>query len=503
MQMTVSETKPYFGKIILLLLLSVGFFLGFKAVLPEHLFPEQKDGGNNNQENVLVDNLLLEAISSDSTAVQEENDQKDDEGNVVSVDSTTIVDEVELVNDPTLTVEGYKNLSRFYAKLQKLEKTKKGRVRIAYFGDSMNDGDFIVQDVRREFQETYGGHGVGFVAITSLSAGARYSVAHQHSKNWKTQAFINVKKPQGAFGISGQVFFGNDTTATYWVRYKAQGAKYLTQLYKPTLFYGRANNAKGYITIEDENKETVTKELSPEKLLNTIQLASGDPKSLKINFNHVDSIPIYGVSFDDGQGVHIDNFSLRGNSGLPLSMFNPALMNAFNRELNYDLIVLQYGANVLSQKVESYGWYERGMTRSLENLRKCFPNADILIISTADKATKIDGEMQTDPATTLLLNAQKRYARKNNAGFVNLYSLMGGKGSMIQWVDNNLAAKDYTHFSASGSKRIAKYIYNEINKGYTLYKKEANTGAGISEQTGEESDEKTTIKKDSTEVVSE
>lgn len=498
--MTVSETNPYFGKIVLLLFLSVGFFLGFKAVLPEHLFPEQ-ESGKDDQENVIIDNLLLEAISSDSTAVNDENTQEDDDNNTTFIDSTAVIDEKEIVNDPTLTVEGYKSLSRFYAKLQKLEKTKKGKVRIAYFGDSMNDGDFIVQDVRREFQETYGGQGVGFVAITSLSAGARYSVAHQHSKNWKTQAFINVKKPLGSFGISGQVFFGNDTTATYWVRYKAQGAKFLTQLYKPTLFYGKSNNTKGYITIEDEGKETITKELLPTKLLNAVQLTSGDPKSLKISFNQIDSIPIYGVSFDDGQGVHIDNFSLRGNSGLPLSMFNVGLMNAFNREFNYDLIVLQYGANVLSQKVESYGWYERGMTRALENLRKCFPNADILIISTADKATKIDGEMQTDPATTLLLNAQRRYARKNNAGFVNLYSLMGGKGSMIQWVDNNLAAKDYTHFSASGSKRIAKYIYNEINKGYTLYKKEAEASIDAEEQAREESEEQVTIKADSTAIV--
>lgn len=494
--MSVSETKPYFGKIIILLLLSVGFFLGFKAVLPGQLFPEQNKG-NDNQENVIMDNLLVEAISTDSTEVKD-NDNQEGEGNLTVVDLTVEDGEAELINDPTLTQEGYKNLNRFYAKLQKLEKTKKGKIRIAYFGDSMNDGDFIVQDVRREFQEVYGGQGVGFVAITSLSAGARYSVAHQHSKNWKTQAFINVKKPQGSFGVSGQVFFGNDASASYWVRYKAQGAKFLTKLYNPTLFYGKSNNAKGYITIENEEGESITKELSPTKILNTIRLATGDPKSLKITFSHIDSIPIYGVSFDDGQGVHIDNFSLRGNSGLPLSMLNVNLMNAFNRELEYDLIVLQYGANVLSQKVKSYGWYEKGMTKALQNLRICFPNADILIISTADKATKIEGVMQTDPATTLLLNAQKKYARNNNAGFINLYNLMGGNGSMIQWVGNNMAAKDYTHFSASGSKKIAKFIYNEINEGYILYKKSSNTDYNIQEQSVGNNEERTTSKTDST-----
>ena len=65
------------------------------------------------------------------------------------------------------------------------------------------------------------------------------------------------------------------------------------------------------------------------------------------------------MNFDDGKGVHVDNFSSRGNSGLPLSNLNKDLMNAFQQKLGYDLIILQFGTNVLNYGSLNYGWYEK------------------------------------------------------------------------------------------------------------------------------------------------
>jgi hypothetical protein len=69
--------------------------------------------------------------------------------------------------------------------------------------------------------------------------------------------------------------------------------------------------------------------------------------------------------------------------------------------------------------------------------------------------------------------AQKRYAVKSEAGLVNLYTLMGGDGSMVKWVENvpAKANKDYTHFNHRGAKEIAQLIYKQIDTGYTEYKR--------------------------------
>jgi hypothetical protein len=102
-----------------------------------------------------------------------------------------------------------------------------------------------------------------------------------------------------------------------------------------------------------------------------------------------------------------------------------------------------------------------------------FPGASILFVSTADKATKYKTEMKTDSAVVPLTNAQRNYALKTQSGFINLYTLMGGDGSMIKWVDQEpiLANKDYTHFNMRGSKKVAGMIYNQIMVGYQEYKR--------------------------------
>ena len=459
------ENKSYFGKIVLLIFLSIVAFGIIRGVLPKRLFPEQKLDG----QNIIIDSLLLNAMDGTDLKV----DSIDNKGlQGVPGDSIQVVDTTDVIKyatDPTLSVDGYNNLNRFYEKLYKLEAEKKGQVRIAYFGDSMTDGDLIVQDIRSDLQDKYGGEGVGFVSITSLSASSRYSVSHQYSKNWTTQSYIKVKKPMAPFGIDGQVFF-TGKSGNHWVKYRAQGIKHAYTLNNPTLFYGRSNNSNAYITYKI-GKDTIRKDLAPSALLNTVRL-SGSIKALEVKFHNADSIPFYGFNFDNGYGIHIDNYSMRGNSGLPLSVLSTGMMNTLDSKLgSYDLIILQYGANVLSVGAKSFDWYERNMTRVVEHLHKCFPNADILIISTADKATKIDEIMKTDPGVYILLKAQKNYARKTGSGFINLFSLMGGDGSMAKWVDeHHLAGKDYTHFTAGGAKKIAGFIHDELIKGYDKYK---------------------------------
>jgi hypothetical protein len=68
--------------------------------------------------------------------------------------------------------------------------------------------------------------------------------------------------------------------------------------------------------------------------------------------------------------------------------------------------------------------------------------------------------------------AQKRFALKTQSGFVNLYSLMGGDGSMTKWVEDEpvLANKDYTHFNYRGSRKIADLLSNQLSKSYETYK---------------------------------
>lgn len=450
--------KSYFLQSFLIVLLAAILFLGLKEILPTRIFSEIPTSNVN----IVVDSLMLEALAKEEIIANESTD--------IPVATT-----LDSISNASFRANSHKGLLAFFEKLDQLEKTGEGEIRIAYFGDSMTDGDYIVQDLRKLFQNEFGGKGVGFVSITSESATSRGSIRHNFSKNWHTQSYVNVKKPLKPFGISGQVSFVKDSLSPTWVEYKASGYKNISELYEPVLYYGSSNNKNAYVELF-YNGDTlkVIKPLATDRELNKLKLSDKNLKSIKINFINADSIAFYGINSADDRGIHIDNFSSRGNSGLPLSLFNASLMQDFDKELGYDLIILHYGTNVLNYGNLNYNWYERAMTKVINQLKNYFQNSNFVVISTADKATKYGTEMKTDSAVVPLAKAQYNYAKATESGFINLYELMGGDGSMVRWVEDEpaLGNKDYTHFNTKGSQKIARFIFDELKKEYESFKKD-------------------------------
>lgn len=446
-----------------------GFFLFFKGNLPKKLFSEEALPTSN----IVVDSLMLEALEGIEKGKLVTKDSLKTEKTGIDDENVIIVPEDVFTSDEDSgSFKGMAYLENFFAKLYALEQQKGARVRIAYYGDSMTDGDLIVQDLRKNYQSKYGGMGVGYVPIMSESAQSRLSVIHKYSNNFKMQSYLNVKNPQKPFGVSGQVYFVKDTVKPTWVSYTAGKMQNMTMLYNPTLYYGSSNNKRGEVAVII-NKDTIVKKLSISSELNKLKIADGNIKDVKLLFKHADSIPIYGVDFSAGGGVQVDNFSSRGNSGLPLSLFKVSLMQKYQKNLDYSLIVLHYGANVLNYGSLDYSWYTKKMGNVVKHLKQCFPNASILVISTADKSSKVEGVMKTDAAVEPLMKAQRKYAMEAHAGFFNLYEAMGGNGSMVKWVEEvpAKANKDYTHFNHRGASDISGKIFARLEEGYRDYKK--------------------------------
>jgi hypothetical protein len=61
-----------------------------------------------------------------------------------------------------------------------------------------------------------------------------------------------------------------------------------------------------------------------------------------------------------------------------------------------------------------------------------------------------------------LLHAQRQAARRSGVAFWNVFGAMGGENSMIRFVENNWASKDYTHLSFRGGKEIASALLKAI-----------------------------------------
>ena len=450
--------KKNFIKTLFLLLTATLLFLISKEVLPKDKLFTPSTVVNTH---VVKDSLMLQAIKQDSLL------QKD----TLLVKKDTVIKPKKTQYKSKFTdFENNFELLTFYKKLQLLETDSTQHVQIAYYGDSMNDGDLIVQDLRKLFQEKYGGKGVGFVNIYSKSARTRGSVIHNFSNNWKYSSFLK-RINTASLGVSGYTAFVDSTSNESWVSYIASNSPSKSKLYNPTLFYGKvtSDSAKVFIANKDELTEY---KLKGKQLLNIKRLSKYSVNHLKLIFK-TDKTPLYGLNFATKHGIHIDNFSTRGNSGLGMTRLHENLMRQFQKKMKYDLVVLQFGTNVVSVKSKSFSWYKKGMKRAVNHLKNVFEGTDVLVFSVADKSRKYDTEMKTDSTIYALIKAQYYIAKETNSGFLNLYKLMGGQNSMAAWVEGSprYANSDYTHFNARGSRRIAKLIFKKLEAGYRKYKK--------------------------------
>jgi lysophospholipase L1-like esterase len=186
---------------------------------------------------------------------------------------------------------------------------------------------------------------------------------------------------------------------------------------------------------------------------------------------------LYGMNLENGDGVYVDNFSFRGNSGTSLSQLDIEMMQALDSIIPYRLIVVHYGLNVIGHDVTDYSNYQKSMERTIQHLKKCFPNASILLMGMTDKGYKDNGQWSSDPTVLYLLHTQMEMAKKQDLAFFSLYHAMGGDGSIVSWVQDSipkLANADYTHMNHRGAKVLAKFIDDYLNRSYIEYKKQKN-----------------------------
>ncbi|MFM9029056.1 MAG: GDSL-type esterase/lipase family protein [Bacteroidota bacterium] len=383
-------------------------------------------------------------------------------------------------------------LIRFFQKLSSV-KSGGGKVRIAYFGDSMIEGDLLTADLRSMFQEKFGGRGVGFVPITSVVASFRSTIRHTFYDDWKEIDFNSKERKSHALPPSGHVFVvgSRDSLENQnqepvevateqkkqeapWVLYQSSSSyKSLSHFQDIRLFYGNATAAELKVDVSLDKNEPLTISLEGSSVMNVVTLNKGVPADkVRMSFMSNAPVDIYGCSFESDSGVFIDNYAFRGTSGAQLTSLPVSVTNEFDRIMQYDLVVLEYGLNVSDQNTTDVTWYVNNMIKSVNHIRACFPAADILLIGAPDKGYKNDeGEIVTQPSIPLLVEAQRTIAKNTGIVFWDLYSAMGGYNTMKSWAEATppLAGKDYTHMSQGGARKVAQLLFDELMRKYGAY----------------------------------
>lgn len=359
-------------------------------------------------------------------------------------------------------------MDAFYEALCQIDSISRP-VRIAYLGDSFIEGDILTVDLRSMLQERWGGNGVGWVDITSQLHGFRPSVFH-HFSGWTSHSITDSTdfnhKEQG---LSSRYFIPSDQAYI-----DLRGKNYLPHLDTcevSTLYL----KSKGITHLQ----AFINGKLSSTFQTDTI----GKLQAFKVegNIGHSkwqifqpNQTIAYGVAMEGLSGISVDNFSLRGSSGLSLLNIPLDNLRQFANIRPYDLLILQYGLNVANERQRNYEAYCQSMQKVINHLKQAFPKTSILVIGISDRAHKDEeGNLRTMSSVKNLIHFQRKIAQTSKIAFWNLFDAMGGEGSISEMVATNppMANQDYTHINFHGGKKIASILYETLMYGYEQYER--------------------------------
>ncbi|MEO5789550.1 GDSL-type esterase/lipase family protein, partial [Gelidibacter sp.] len=185
------------------------------------------------------------------------------------------------------------------------------------------------------------------------------------------------------------------------------------------------------------------------------------PSNLKIEIESKISPDFYGLTLDGNSGVSLDNVAMRGSSGTIFAGTNSGNFEKMYQQLQPELLIFQYGGNSVpylkdSLAVKEYASY---LKNHINWVKRKSSNANVIFIGPSDMTTNENGQMKTYPLLPYLNKILKQTCKDNDIAFWSMYDAMGGKNSMQHWVDQGLAANDYTHFSPSGTKIISELFF--------------------------------------------
>ena len=371
-----------------------------------------------------------------------------DTTNTITKKPQPVIPIVNIANTDTRTY-----LSAFYAAL---DSASSKPVRVVHYGDSQIEEDRITNVLRERWQKQYGGGGVGLLPLHQtiptrtirqwLSINGVVQTAQKGPKRYLVYGLRSMRLADSDdYGVMGQVAVLDSTLVA--------GSEDIVM-----------------------NIEPIDKKRKPHNYFNRVRVLTSLPDSLLVlpdSTTHYQlhlqgKKNVYGVSLETPTGVIVDNIPMRGCSGNIFTKIDSTQLSDFYRETNTRLIILQFGGNMIPQTENPStisGYVRSTLRQQIRYIRACAPQASILFIGPSDMSTNIDGQMTTYPMVPYMDKLLKKMAAEEQIAYWSMYDAMGGKDSMVRWVENGLAGSDYVHFTRSGANNIGKKLYNWIEEG--------------------------------------
>jgi len=489
----------------------LGFLLIVLALLAAitFLFPENtvEIGGVKLKYRQLEDVFHPKKIEYADISDIVKSDIAEDTATAEPIDTTVLLDTVRANAEllaaseyPILTTESGKEKLYAFFKMMENARTASKPVRIMHYGDSQIEADHITGYLRERLQQSFGGNGPGLLAVKPVTQKLSWRVSA--SEEWnrytlfgKVDSTITHKRYGPMISLFRFAPPWNDSlpndsimySASFEIKNSFQGYPASNPWDNAKLFYGNLHRPVQLIGKADADEIFLEDSLMPAESLQIKNLGSLN-NQFTIELQGHDSPDVYAVSLESNNGIIVDNIPLRGSAGTFVTQMEYGMMLRWLNTLNAQLLILQFGVNVVSDEVEDFTYYESWITHQLDAIAQMRPDLPVIVVGISDMSKKDGTEYVSYDAVPKIRDAQKNAAMDAGFAFWDMYEAMGGENSMPSWVwaDPPLANTDYTHFNVQGSKIISNMLYNALMLEYRAYKKAQQTAQTDENQANDE-----------------
>jgi hypothetical protein len=246
------------------------------------------------------------------------------------------------------------------------------------------------------------------------------------------------------------------------------------------LFYGAAQRPFSIVVNRTDTQQMIAR--------NTLSSAwwrfEAPQNSLDLSLMSSHLPDLYGITLDGARGVAVDNLPLRGSSGLDVARMDTVLMGQMFRMMDVEMLIVQFGANIVPHVVDNYDYYARRFVRELHLLKALKRGITVVVISVNDISQNTPHGYRSYPNVTKIRDAQKKAAFEVGCVFWDLYEAMGGENSMPGWAlaKPPLAQKDFVHFTIGGAKIVAELFCRAWEMEYQKYRATRSRTTGLQSQ---------------------
>jgi lysophospholipase L1-like esterase len=359
----------------------------------------------------------------------------------------------------------------FMYKFNKLVSTGQGKINIVHFGGSHVQADMWTGQIRSHFnkflfqREVERGFVFPYKAIKT-NGSAQYDV--HYNKTWEYVKNVKLSFPEEV-GLMGYKAIARDSGQ--YVSFDFKSEFFTKYVFDEILVYHDTGSSYFDFTIQVDSNL-----LSAEY--------SSDCKCSKFIFpSNYSSFKLVVHKTNELQSMFVLNgiqTKIQNNSGLVYHNVGvngasvPSFLNCLDLDkqlkvLNPDLIVFAVGINDAFGKDFSRPWFENNYSLWIKRIREVCPGVAILLLTNTDSYKTIKRRKYKNYSGNEVRNSMYLLGKTHGAAVWDLYSVMGGLGSIQLWNRNGMAQSDLIHLTGNGYRYLGDLFFEAFLKKYDSF----------------------------------